>query len=188
MRHDESEPALTMPSAVRKAVVRVQPATAAVPIRAEQARITVRILDWFMHGDDPDQAHRFDVLVREVFPNKTGPFRVRRGQPALVGLSTNLLRDPIAILEEHALEDSNLGGDTGGRLEVRRAKHAFGVTAQTEAIAPEPINPLRTGRAIGSDAEVDDAVLFAPLASRFRNRDLTTKKPIWPVFSRLLHE
>lgn len=176
MRDDEREPEATTPPAVRPAAARAQPATTAAPARAEQARTAVGIFDRFVHSDDPDQAHGFDVLVREVLADEAGHFGVRRGQLALVGLGTNLLRDPIAVLEEHALEDGDLGGDTGGRLEVRRAEHAFGVVAQTEALALETLDPLRTGRAVGRDAEVDDAVLFAPVASRFRNRELALEE------------
>ncbi len=176
LRDDEREPAATTPPEVRLAVARAQPATSVAPARAEQARIAVGILDRFVHSNDPNQAHGFDVLVREVFPDEAGHFGIRCGQLALVGLGTNLLRDPIAVLEEHALEDGDLGGDTGGRLEVRRAEHAFGVVAQTEVFALETLDPLGTGRAVGCDAEVDDAVLFTPVTSRFRNRELALEE------------
>jgi len=176
LRDDEREPAVTIPPAVRLAVVRVQPATTVAPVRAEQVRNAAGILDRFVHSDDPYHAHGFDVLVREVLADEAGHFGVRRGQLALVGLGTNLLRDPIAVLEEHALEDGDLGGDTRGRLEVRRAKHAFGVVARTEALALKTLDPLGTGRAVGRDAEVDDAVLFTPVASRFRNRELALEE------------
>lgn len=166
MRNDEREPALTQPPDVRLDAARAQPATTAVPVRVEQDRTAVGILDRFVHGDDPDQAHRLDVLVREVLADEAGDLGVGLRQLALVGLGTNLFRDPIVVLEEHALEDGDLGGDTGGRLEIRRAKRAFGAGAQTEALALEPLDPLETSCAVGSDAEVDDAVLFTP--TRFR--------------------
>jgi hypothetical protein len=161
------------PPAARLVAERAQPATTADPVGVEQARTAEGILDRFVHSNDPDQVHGFNVFVREVFPDEAGHFGVRCGQLALVGLGTNLLRDPIVVLEEHALEDGDLGGDTGGRLEIRRAEHAFSVVAQTEALVLETLDPLGTSRAVGCNAEVDDAVLFTPVASRFRNRELS---------------
>lgn len=165
-----------MTPVVRLVVARAQPATNAVPVRAEQARIAVGILDRFVHGNDPPETHRFDLLVREVLADKAGDLGVGLRQFTLVGLGTNLFHDPIVVLEEHALEDGDLGGDTGGRLEIRRAEHAFGVVAQTEALALETLDPLGTSRAVGRNAEVDDAVLFTPVASRFGNRQLALEE------------
>lgn len=72
-----------------------------------------------MHNDDPDQAHGFDVLVREVLADETGNLGVGLRQLALVGLGTNYRCDPIADPEEPTLEDRDLTHDTGGWLEVR---------------------------------------------------------------------
>ncbi len=117
-----------------------------------------------MHGDDPDQAHRLDVLVREVFPDETGHFRVRRCQLALRSQVADVAGNTVVVLEEQALEDGDFGRHAFRRLEVRRTKLAFGVVARTEALLFETLDPLGTSRAVGSDANVDDAVLFTPVA------------------------
>lgn len=175
-RNGEREPAVTIPPAVRHDAVRVQIATTEVSAHAEQFRFAVGILNRFVHSNDPGQSHGFDILVRKLFPYETGHFGVRCGQLTLFGLGTNLLCDPSVVFEKLALEDVDIGGDTGGWLEVRRAKHAFGYVEKTEALALETINPLGTGRAIGCDTKVDDAVLFAPISSRFRNRELALEE------------
>ncbi len=166
MRNDERETDPTTPPAVRPAVARVQPATIVAPGRAEQARNASGIFDGFVHSNDPPETHRFDLLVREVLADEAGNLSVGLRQLAFVGLGTNLLRDPIVVLEEHALEDGDLGGDTGGRPEVRRTKHALGVIPDPEAFALEPFDPLGTGRAVGRNAEMaieslDDGVRLA---------------------------
>ncbi|MEK7179068.1 MAG: hypothetical protein AAB727_02315, partial [Patescibacteria group bacterium] len=54
-RHGEREPAATMPPEVRPAVVRVEPATTVVTVRAQQVRIAVGVVDGFVHGNDVPQ-------------------------------------------------------------------------------------------------------------------------------------
>lgn len=129
-----------------------------------------------MHGDDPDQARHLDVLVREFFPDKTSHFRVRRCQLALRSHVADVGGSTVEVLKEHAFENGDFSRHTFRRPEVRRAEHAFGVVAQMEAFALETLDPLGTSRAVGSDTDVDDAVLFTPVASRFGNRQLALEE------------
>lgn len=165
LRDSEREPAITEPPKVRLAAVRAQPATIVATVRVEQDRTASGIFDGFVHGNDPPETHRLDLLVGERLTDEAGDFGIRGFELALGREGTNLLRDPIVVLEKHAFEDSDLGGDARGRLEVRRTEHALGVIPDPEAFALEPFDPLWTSRAVGRNAEVDDAVLFAPGAS-----------------------
>jgi len=163
LRHGEREPAVTMPPVVRPDVVRVEPATSVVTVRAQQVRIAVGVVDGFVHGNDVPQPHRFDLLVRELLTDEAGQFGVRLRELALGGLGANLLRAPVAFLEEHALENGDFGRHAVGRFEVRRTEHLLGVVSDAET---QTLDPVLAGRAVGSDAEVDDAVFFAPRTTR----------------------
>ncbi len=176
LRDSEREPFVTIPHEVRPAVIRVEPATTAATVRAQQARIAVGVVDGFVHGNDPDQTHGFDLLVRELLTDEAGQFGVRLRKLALVGLGANLLRDPVVVLEEHALENRDFGRHAVGRLEVRRAEHLLGVVCDTETVAFQTLDPVLAGRAVGGDAEVDDAVFLTPRTDRFGNREFITEK------------
>ena len=165
LRNDKREPVPTFPPTGKLATIRTQPATIVASAHTEQARTAVGILDGFVHDNNPTETHRFDLLVRKVLTDEAGNLSVGLRQLAQSALGTNLLRNPIVVMEEPALEDGDLSGNTGGRLETPRTEHTFGVDAQMEAFAPEPFDPLRTGRAVGRDAEVDDAVFLAPSRS-----------------------
>ena len=182
LRHGEREPAAKIPPAVRPVVVRVEPATIVVTARAQQARIAAGVVDRLVHGNDPDQPHGFDLLVRELLTDEAGQFGVRLRELALVGrsasfrISANLLRDPVVVLEEHALENSGFGRHAVGRLEVRRTEHLLGVVSDAETVAFKALDPVFAGRAVGGDAEVDDAVFLAPRTGRFGNREFVAGK------------
>jgi len=122
LRHNKREAIIATPPAAGAGAVRAEPPAVTEPVRAEQARNTVGILDGLVHGDDPPQTHGFQLIVAKLFTDETGDFCVRRGETALVGFGTDLLRDPIAVLEEHALEDGDLVGHAVGRREVVRAE------------------------------------------------------------------
>ncbi len=169
LRHGEREPEATNPPAVRPAVVRAEPATIVATVRAQQARNAVGVVDGFVHGNDVPQTHCFDLLVRELLTDEAGQLGVRLGQLALVGLGANLLRDPVVVLEEHALEKGDFGRHAVGRLEVRRTEHLFGIVSDAETVAFQTLDPVLAGRAVGGDREVDDTVFLAPRTSRFGN-------------------
>ena len=63
LRDSKRETTITTPPVVRIAIERVQPPTIAVAIRAEQSRSTVRIIDWLVHNNDPQETHSFDFLI-----------------------------------------------------------------------------------------------------------------------------
>ena len=83
------------------------------------------------------------------------------------GLGADLLRDPVVVLEEPALEDGDFGRHAVGRLEVRRTEHLLGVVAHAEALALESGDPVLAGRAVAGDREVDDAVFLVPRMGLF---------------------
>lgn len=126
LRHGKREPVSTTPPGVRTVVGRVKPATNVVTSRVQQARTAVGVVDWLVYGNDPDQTHGFDLLIRELLTDEAGQFGVRLRELALVGLGTNLRRDSVAVLEECTLENGNFGRHATRRLEVRRAKHIPG--------------------------------------------------------------
>ncbi len=178
LRHGEREPEpeVTTPPVVMPFAVRVEPATTADTARAQQARIAVGVVDGFVHGNDVRQTHGFDLLVRELLTGETGQFGVRLRELALVGLGANLLRDPVVVLEEHVLENGDFGRHAAGRLEVRRTEHLLGVVSDAETVAFQTLDPVLAGRAVGGDAEVDDAVFLAPRTDRFGNREFASEK------------
>jgi len=188
LRDDERKPEATSPPVGRPAAVRVQPTTTDATVRAEEVRSAIRILDGFVHCNDPPKTHGLNLLVRELLTDQAGDFGVGLGQVAAVGLGTNLLRGAVVVLEEHALENGDFGGHAGSRLEVRRAEHALGVVAQTETLLFQTPDPFLAGRAVRSDAEVDYPILFPPGASRFGNRQLAAEEPFGSVFTGLLLE
>ena len=155
-------------------------------VRAQQARIAVGVVDGFVHGNDVPQTHGFDLLVRELLTDEAGQFGVRLRELALVGLGADLLRDPVVVLEEHALENGDFGRHAVGRLEVRRTEHLLGVAAHAEALALESGDPVLASRAVAGDAEVDDPVFLAPRAKRLCHRDFTPQKPFGATFTCLL--
>src|SRR3989344_4705001 len=55
----------------------------------------------------------------ELLTDEAGQFGVRLRKLALVGLGANLLRDPVVVLAEHALENGDFGRRAvGGDAEV----------------------------------------------------------------------
>jgi hypothetical protein len=176
LRHGKREPTVTIPPVVRPVAARAEPATIAVTDRAQQARIAAGVVDRFVHGNDPDQTHRFDFLVRELLTDEAGQFGVRLRELALVGLGANLLRDPVVVLEVHALENRDFGRHAARRLEIRRTEHLLGVVSDAETVAFQTLDPVLAGRAVGGDAEVDNAVFLAPRTGRFGNREFVAEK------------
>ena len=171
---NEREPVVTTPLVERPAATRVEPATIAATVRAEQVRIAVEVVDGFVHRNDIPQTHGFNFLVREKFADETGQFGVRLRELPLVGLGADFLRD--TVLKERAHENSDFGQDAVCRLEVRGTEHLLGTVTHAEAFALEPGDPVLAGRAVGGDAEVDDAVFLAPRAGRFGNREFVAEK------------
>lgn len=86
LRQDKREPASNAPPAAGVDAVRVQPATIAETVRAEEVRKAVGIFDGFVHCNDPRQAHRLNLLVREVLTDETGDFGVRLGPTTAFGV------------------------------------------------------------------------------------------------------
>ena len=188
LRHGEREPAVMIPPAVRPAVVRAEPATNAVTVHVQQDRIAGGVVDGFAHDNDTDQTHLLDLLIRELLADEAGQFGVRLGELALVGLGVDILRDPVLVLEGHALENRDFGRHAARRLEVRRTEHLLGVLAHAEFFAFESGDPVLAGRTVASDREVDDAVFLVPRASRFGNREFVAEKTISRFFtSELVH-
>ena len=162
LRHGKREPEATKPPVVRPAAACAEPATTAVTVRAQQVRTAVGIVDGFVHGNDVPKTHRFDLLVRELQTDEAGQFGVRYDELAQGALGTNLPRDSVVVLEEHTLENGNFGRHATRRLEVRRTEHLLGIVIYAETIAFQTLDPVLAGRAVGGDAEVDDAVFLAP--------------------------
>ncbi len=154
----------------------MEPANIVVTVREQQERIAVGVVDRFVHGNDPDQTHGFDLLVRELLTDEAGQFGVRLRELALVGLGANLLRDPVVVLEEHALENRDFGRHAARRFEVRRTEHLLGVVSDAETVVFQTLDPIFAGRAIAGDREVDDAVFFTPRTGRFGNREFVAEK------------
>ncbi len=176
LRHGEREPAVTTPPEARPVIARIEPATTAATVRVQQVRIADGVIDRLVHRNDPDQTHRFDLLVRELLKDEAGQFGVRLRELALVGIGTDLLRDPVVVLEEHALENRDFGRHAVGRLEIRRTEHLLGVVSDAETVAFQTLDPVLADRAIGGDAEVDDAVFLTPRTGRFGNREFVAEK------------
>ena len=148
MRHGEREPVDTIPPVERLPAERVEPATIVGTVRAQQERIAVGVVDGFVHGNDVPQTHLLDLLVRELLTDEAGQFGVRLRELALVGLGADLLRDPVVVLEEHALENGDFGRHAVGRLEVRRTEHLLGVVSDAETVAFQTLDPVLAGRAV----------------------------------------
>ncbi len=166
--HGEREPVGTKPPAAGTAEAREEPTTNAETARAQQRRNTDGILDWFVHCHDPDQAHGFDLLVREFLSNEAGHFGVWLSKLPSGCVSADITGDPIVVLEKKSLEDDDFGRHSLGRLEVFRTEYALGVVfSNTETFALQAGDPFLAGRAVGSDREGDDAILFAPTPSWF---------------------
>lgn len=176
LRFDEREPVVTTPPVVRPVVARVEPVTIVATVREQQARTAVGVVDGFVHGNDVPQTHGFDLLVRELQADEASEFWFRLAELALVSLGANLLRDPVVVLEEHALENGDFGRHAVGRLEGRRSEHLFGIVSDAETVAFQTLDPVLACRAVGGDREVDDAVFLAPRTSRFGNREFVAEK------------
>lgn len=174
LRHSECEPVVTAPSEARPVVERAEPATAAATARVEQVRTVVGVVDGLVHGNDVPQTHLLDLLVRELETYEVGQFGFRFAELALVCFFVDLLRDPVAVLEEHALENRDFGCHATRRLEVRRTEYLPGVVSDAEAFALETLDPVFASRAIAGDREVDDAIFFSP----FWRRNQTLRKII----------
>ncbi len=165
LRNSESEPVLAAPPAVRIVPAGGQPATSAATVRAEEARAAVRIADRLVHGNDTDQTHGLDLLIRELLADKAGHLRFRLAELALLGLRANLPRDPVVVLEERAFQDGHFGRHTTRRPEVRRTEQLLGVF-NAETLRFQTLDPVLAGRSVARDREVDDAVFLAPRTGR----------------------
>ena len=163
MRGKENETIHTTPPAARVAIERVEPPTYyAVAVSTEKVLSAAGIIDGFVHRDEPDQTHRFDVLIREILADEAGYFGIGFCELPLVGLGANLARDTILVGEKLSFENHAVVRDAGGRLEIRRVQDILRPFGQPEVFLLQTSNPLRTSRAVGGDGEVDDAVLLHP--------------------------
>lgn len=162
LRDSEREPAVTVPLAVRPRVARVEPATAIVVVHAEHARSAVKALDGFVHDSYPPEAHYPKLLISELLADQASDFGIRLPELALFGLGANIIRDPVVVLEEPALENGDFSRHAGGRLEVRRTEYAICVVSHAETLALQARDPVLTGRAVALHREVDDTVFLAP--------------------------
>lgn len=169
LRSDKSEAVDATPPAIGIAIAGAQPATTVIAVRREEGRITAGVLDELVHGNDPHQPHGLDLLVRKLVADQAGNLGVGGGQLALASLSTDLLGDAVTIVEEHALQDSNVVGDAGSRLEILGAEELLGVIADAISLGLQVGDPLGTGLAVRGDSEIDDAVLLAPGAVGIAN-------------------
>src|SRR3989338_8137630 len=176
LRHGEREPMSTIPPEARKGVAYVQPGTTFATVRVQQGRIVVEILDWFVHGDDPQEIHGFDLLVRELLTDKAGQFGIRLRELALVGFDADFLGAPAFVLEEHALENSNFGRHAIGRLEIRRTEYVLGAITHVETLTIQALDPVLASCAVGGDREADDAIFLVPRTGRFGNREFVAEK------------
>ena len=166
LRHGKREPAVTKPPAARPAVERVEPATIVATVRAQQARIAAGVVDGLVHGNNVPQTHLLDLLVRELLTDEASELGVRLDEISALGLGADLLGDPVVVLEEHSIENRGLGRHAVGRLEGGRTEHLFGIVSDAETVAFQTLEPVLAGRAVGCDAEVDDAVFLAPRTGR----------------------
>ena len=167
MRHGERKPAVTTPLAARHAVVCVEPATKVVTVRAQQGQTAAGVVDGFVHDDDPPEAHGFDLLIRELLTDEADQFDVRLRELTLIGLDADLFCDPVVVLEEHTLEDSNFCRHATRRPKVRRTEYLLGEVSDPETVTGETLDPVFAGCAVTRDREVDDAIFLAPLLFTF---------------------
>ena len=115
LRDSERETTMAVPEAVKSVIVGVEPTTITAPVRAEQARNAVGILDGFMHRDDVPQTHNFQLLVRERVSDQAGDLPVRLEPTFLVSRRTNLLRDTVTVADLLAGTHHDVVGDAVGR-------------------------------------------------------------------------
>lgn len=146
LRGKEREPTLTTPPVVKKAAVRIEPATGIATTRREKVRTEAR-KDRLVHGNDPPETHGLDLLVRELFADQAGDVGVRRLEVHFLRLGADVLGDAIFILEKRTFEDDDLIRPSGGGFEVFRTKNGLPVIFfDTIAFLFRPRNPLVTRR------------------------------------------
>src|SRR3989344_3776390 len=152
-----------MPPAARSDVGRAEPATTDVTARVQQARIAVGIAHGFVHGNDVPQPHGFNLIIPELLTDEAGQFGVRGHELAFFSLVANLRRVSVVVLEETARKNGDFGRHAARLLEGRRTEHPLGVVVfEAEAFAFQARDPANARRAVGGDAEADDAVFLAP--------------------------
>ena len=175
---NESETIVTSPPADRVVVIGVEPPALDIAARVEETRVAIGILDGFVHDDDPNETHGFELFVREVLPDEASHFGVRFREVPLGGFGANLLCDAVFVREERPFQDSNLGGDVLGGLEVLRAKDLLGVVAETIPFLLETLGPLWASGTVGSDGQVDDTILHTKTVSWFRNHQFISEESV----------
>ncbi len=151
------------PPVARPDVVRAEPAAIVVTVRVQQVWTVTHGATGFVHGNDADQAHGFDVRIRELFTDEAGHFGVRFRELAPFGLSANFRLYEVVVLEEHTLQDGDLGRDVTRRYKAWRTEQMPCVASDAETVAPETLDPFLAGGAIGGDAEVDHTIFLKPL-------------------------
>lgn len=162
MRGSESETEPTTAPVDRPVIARVERPAANTTAGTQQARITAGVLDGLVHNDEPREAHRRDVRVRELPPNEAGDLRMRGGESAPLGVGTNILRDAVGIRVQDALEHPYFGGDFVCGNEVGTPQDVLCPFCGVR----EPLDPLGTGGSVGGHREGDHTVLLAPDGGR----------------------
>ncbi len=181
MREDEREPAAATPLEAGVTIERAEPASGITTGRGQEERMATGILDRIVHDDDPPQTHGLDVGIREHVADETANLGVGLHELTTRRLDANLVGDATVVGKDLALEDTDLGGDTGGRLEVLRAKNAFCVVAHAITLALETLNPFLAGRAVGHNRKGDDSTFLTPQARRFGNCGHLAQEPLHPL-------
>lgn len=118
LRNEEGKAVHTSPPVAGIVAVRVEPAVTAAAIRVQEARAAIRILDRFVHGNNPPETHSLNIVIRKHFPDETGNFRVWSDQLPINCQIANVLRDASLVFEQHSLENRNLARYARGRLEL----------------------------------------------------------------------
>jgi len=183
LRDGAGKAIIAIPPIARPAVEGAQATTDNAPTSTEEKRNTARIFDGVAHDDNPPETHFLQFLVREFLADEAGDFRIRLFELPPFSFSANLASDAVVVIEERALNDGNLGGDTLGGFEVLVAENAFGVTLHIIILAFKAGNPPFPSRAIAGDREVDYAVLLTPGFGWFGDADFSTKESRDSFFS-----
>lgn len=141
------------------------------------------MLDGFVYSDDVPQTHALELIVRKVLTDEAGDFRIRGREFHLTRLLANDLDEDVVFVEEEALQNGNLIGHATRRLEVIGAQNAFCSISNLEFFLFETLDPRFAARSIGSDGEVDDAVLFTPTFGGFGDELFVTKEMLGCFFA-----
>lgn len=148
LRGEEHETALTNPPAVGEAAAGAEPATLVAAVETEDVRAAAQISDRLVHHDEPPEAHRFDVRVGELFPEKRCDLRRGREVTALLRLGADLGRNAFIVRELLALDDDQLVGLAVRRDELVAPHHLLRVVADVVVRVLERLDELLAGATV----------------------------------------